>query len=333
LTEVLLTEGQRLLSGAGCGGLVCDQKVAGAGSVAMALGLKHITLSSALLRYEHPWITTSVISYEDQFLRPSLHSWFAKRIERFFQRRAFRPVLERIHRYRSDHGLPQITNLNGEDSPHAHLLPQPRCFEPLAPDLPEHFHFAGPWTAPSIRPGDGDSWRDLERRLDGRPLVYATLGTLARDHELLRAVAAACATLPVQLLIAAGGDPSLLDGLEGDPIVVASAPQLEVLERASAVVCHGGLNTTLEALARGVPVVAIPRAYDQGGVAARIEWSGCGVAVPLRRANLRNLREALLRVLEDSAPRGAAQRAAQEMRQSGGVAAAAEIAERALVGP
>ena len=62
---------------------------------------------------------------------------------------------------------------------------------------------------------------------------------------------------------------------------VRYAPQLELVKRAAAVVTHAGLNTTLESLAEGVPLVAIPQGNDQPGVAARIAHHGAGVVVPL----------------------------------------------------
>jgi zeaxanthin glucosyltransferase len=92
-------------------------------------------------------------------------------------------------------------------------------------------------------------------RLNGRPLVYASLGTLQNgSEEIFRIIASACAGLDVQLVISLGGglDPERLGVLSGDPLVVRYAPQLEIVKRAAAVITHAGLNTTLESLAEGV---------------------------------------------------------------------------------
>jgi zeaxanthin glucosyltransferase len=59
-------------------------------------------------------------------------------------------------------------------------------------------------------------------------------------------------------------------------IVVDQAPQIELLKRATLCITHAGLNTALESLAYGVPMVAIPIGYDQFGVAARIAYHGVG---------------------------------------------------------
>jgi NAD(P)-dependent dehydrogenase (short-subunit alcohol dehydrogenase family) len=62
---------------------------------------------------------------------------------------------------------------------------------------------------------------------------------------------------------------------------------------------HGGLNTALESLARGVPMVVLPVAYDQPGVGARVEWSGVGRSIPVGRLTVDRLRDAVRTVLGD----------------------------------
>ena len=49
------------------------------------------------------------------------------------------------------------------------------------------------------------------------------------------------------------------------------------------------LNTVLEALSTGVPMVAIPIAYDQPGVAARIAYHHVGEFIDLEVARAANL--------------------------------------------
>ena len=63
-------------------------------------------------------------------------------------------------------------------------------------------------------------------------------------------------------MISLGGglDSARLGKLAGDPLVVRFAPQLEILKRAVLVITHAGLNTVLESLSEGVPLVACPSA-------------------------------------------------------------------------
>jgi UDP:flavonoid glycosyltransferase YjiC (YdhE family) len=65
-------------------------------------------------------------------------------------------------------------------------------------------------------------------------------------------------------------DPQRIEVLPANAVVVDRAPQIELLKRSALCITRGGLNTTLEAMAQGVPLVAIPVTNDQPGVAARI---------------------------------------------------------------
>lgn len=113
-------------------------------------------------------------------------------------------------------------------------------------------------------------------QLNGKPLIYASLGTIQNQQlDLFARIAEACSHLDAQLVIALGGgsNPNALPSLPGHPLVVGFAPQLALLQRAALTITHAGLNTVLESLRCGVPMVAIPIANDQPGVAARVAWS------------------------------------------------------------
>jgi zeaxanthin glucosyltransferase len=71
----------------------------------------------------------------------------------------------------------------------------------------------------------------------------------------------------MQMVLSVGTnvDRSDLGPIAANTIVVRSAPQIELLKRAALCLTHAGLNTTLEALAEGVPLVAIPIGYVQPG--------------------------------------------------------------------
>jgi MGT family glycosyltransferase len=56
-------------------------------------------------------------------------------------------------------------------------------------------------------------------------------------------------------------------------------PQLEMLQRASMFVTHGGMNSTMEALYYGVPMVVLSQMMEQEMTARRIEELGLGVAL------------------------------------------------------
>ncbi|WP_339379618.1 glycosyltransferase [Okeania hirsuta] len=99
--------------------------------------------------------------------------------------------------------------------------------------------------------------------------------------------------------------------------------QLELLQKATLTITHAGMNTTLECLNNAVPMVAIPIAFDQPGVAARIAWSGAGEAIPLKRLTVARLRKAISKVLTQPSYKQNALRLQSAIQRSGGVTRAA----------
>ena len=113
-------------------------------------------------------------------------------------------------------------------------------------------------------------------------------------------------------------------------IIVKRAPQLDLLKGASACIIHAGLNTVLESLAQGVPQVAIPVAYDQPGVAARIAKKQTGVVTSLDKLTAEHLSTLLDKVLSDSTYRDNARRMQQAIAKANGFSVAADIVEECL---
>ena len=68
-------------------------------------------------------------------------------------------------------------------------------------------------------------------------------------------------------------------------------------------ITQAGLNTALEALAQGVPMVAIPVGYDQPGVPTRIAYHGVGEVVEMDSLTARRLCELIARVRSNPAYR------------------------------
>lgn len=165
--------------------------------------------------------------------------------------------------------------------------------------MPKCFHYTGPYQDSSGREPTSFPYE----KLTGQPLIYASLGTIQnRLIEIFDSIASACVGLDAQLVISVGGSSGSesLQGLPGSPLVVNYAPQLELLEKATLTITHGGLNTVLESLSNSVPMVAIPIANDQLGVAARLAWIGAGEVVPLSRLSIRRLQTAIHKLMTEN---------------------------------
>jgi zeaxanthin glucosyltransferase len=322
--ERVLREGPGAVTAAGLDGLVVDQMDLGAGTVAEHLDLPFVTFCAA-----PPMLL-------DRDVPPPFFGWShrAGRLARlrnqagnYLVGRVAAPVLRTVNRQRGLWGLAPLRGINDSFSRSAIVTQVPRSFDfpgaaaqivhagPLRSDAPSRVKF--PWS-----------------RLDGRPLVFASMGTIRNDSPaVFRTLAAACAGPEVQLVLSLGAGPvsvEALGALPGDPIVVPFAPQRELIRRARVVINCAGLNTTLDALASGVPIVAIPVGEDQPGVAARIRRSGAGVAVPFRRLSEDAVREAVRKVDTDPRFRAAARRLQRTMAGVDAVGDTVTLVERAL---
>jgi len=195
---------------------------------------------------------------------------------------------------------------------------------------PSQFHHTGPFH-------DGSGRIDIDfpwDRLTGEPLIYASMGTLQNGlpHVFRAIVAAVAAQKDVQLVLSVGDhlEPKQIGSLPSNAILVKSAPQLELLKRASLCITHAGLNTVLEALAQGVPQVAIPVSHDQPGVAARVADKKTGLFLPPKELTASRLSFLLDEVLSNSTYRDNARHFQKVIAGRNGLSAAVDLLERAF---
>ena len=113
---------------------------------------------------------------------------------------------------------------------------------------------------------------------------------------------------------------------------VFAAPQLELLKRATLCITHAGLNTALESLGQGVPMVAIPIGYDQPGVAARVAHHGVGQFVEIEDLTVERIRRLTEEVLENPHYREKARWFQKVIARTRGLDVAADVIERAFHG-
>jgi MGT family glycosyltransferase len=257
-------------------------------------------------------------------------NWAAARLTRA----ATRPMRRRLDGLRAEHGLPPM-----RCSVHAFLGRLPLYLvhsvaelDYRRRDLPPSVHYVGDCTWRPLDPPGTAEW--LDALPQERPWVHATQGSsLSRDPLVLRAAAEGLAGLPVEVILTTG---RLADaharGLGTLPPNVHAVPWLShdvLLPRCAAIVTTGGQGTVTAALRAGVPLVVVPAAFDQPGVAERVVAAGVGVRVSPRRCTPERLRAAVERVLDDPRYRREAQRAAELLSAAPGPDGAADLIERA----
>jgi MGT family glycosyltransferase len=239
---------------------------------------------------------------------------------------ALRPVmfgaLERLVRPRINeirHGIGLAPIAGAKDmfaAPDLLLYMTAEPFEYPRSDWPANVRLIGPcdWDPPQDTP----EWLD---EIAGPIVLVTTSSEFQDDGRLVRTAIDALADEPVHVVATLpSGHPAAYD-VPPDATVVDFAPHGHILDRAAAAITHGGMGATQKALARGVPVCAVPFGRDQFEVARRVEHAGAGTRLPAKRLSRERLREAVTRAMRC---RDGAQRIAAAYRAAGGAARAAD---------
>lgn len=162
-----------------------------------------------------------------------------------------------------------------------------------------------------------------------RPVVLVTTSSVKQaDAALVATALTAFARSDIHVIATCpAGVP---DGIVVPPNATLTGflPHGPVLDRAVCAITHGGMGVTQKALARGVPVCAVPHGRDQFEVARRVQAARCGTRLPARRLTPRRLRAEVERALTMTA---GARRVAAGFAATGGVSRGADLAERHLI--
>ncbi|MFA5963699.1 MAG: nucleotide disphospho-sugar-binding domain-containing protein [Sphingomonas sp.] len=238
-----------------------------------------------------------------------------------------RPSMRPVTRLRHELGLPAVRD---------ELLDGPRRSERIFAMYPPAFA-ALPSDAPCQARGAGFAYYDgrdgttgtlapaLTRFLDAgpAPLVF-TLGSFVTyaPGNFYTASAQVARRLGRRAILLVG-DHALRDyaGLADDDIAVAGyAPHSLLFPRAAAVIQHGGMGTTAQALRAGVPQLVCPFFGDQFDNARRLHRLGVARVVALRRYGTRRAVAALGRLLDSPDAADRARALAPQMTRDDGPA-------------
>ena len=153
-------------------------------------------------------------------------------------------------------------------------------FEYPRASWPENIVMVGPcaWEAPAKSP----EWlTEVEQ-----PIVLVTTSSEFQDDvRLVQCALQALSDDDVHVLATLPAQDARDLHVPANAHIEKFVPHGPVLERAICAVTHGGMGATQKALARGIPVCAVPFGRDQFEVARRVEISGAGTRLPARRLN------------------------------------------------
>jgi len=306
--------------------LVLDESQRGLGAVPLHLGMPYVHVSNAL-PFDFSG-NTPVCTFDWQHeTTPEALARNQAGVRSLLQ--TYEPITSVAHAYAKKVGLDvDWTDPFATISKLAWLTQMPEEFDFKISHWPAQFRCTGPFHDGLGRIESDFPWN----RLTGEPLIYASMGTLQNGLEsVFTSIAEAVGTRPgMQLVLSIGPslDPEKISSLPANSIVVKNTPQMELLKRSALCITHAGLNTALESLTQGVPMVAIPISHDQHGVAARIEWTGTGMRIPASECEPARLGNAIGSVLGKASFRESARRFQRIIAEGNGLDRAARIIER-----
>jgi MGT family glycosyltransferase len=325
--QVVLRDIPPLIQSLGIEALLIDQLCPEGGTVADYLKIPFFTICATLpFNYE----LEIPPCFTDWFYQTNSLGLARNRLGYFLYYQARRPIYQLIAQYRRDWGLSALEHPDQAFSSLAQICQLPQSFEFPRRQLPQQFIFTGPFV-------DNTDPLDIPfpyEKLDGRPLIYASLGTAHNLHlTLFQRIASAVKDLDVQTVISLGRGLQLTDlgNYPENVIFVDYAPQLDLLQRAALTITHAGMNTILGSLSCGVPLVALPIAGEQPANAARIAWTQTGAVLPPRRRSPQHIRATIEQVLQNPIYHQNAKRIQADIEQAGGLQKALEVIEHCLV--
>jgi len=135
----------------------------------------------------------------------------------------------------------------------------------------------------------------------GPPPVLFTPGTaMAQGSAFFETAFAACQRANVRAIFATKF-PETLPALPPEIFHVAYVPFSALLPRCAGIVHHGGIGTTSQALAAGIPQLIRPFSHDQPDNAARVRRLGVGECLWPDQFTAENLATALANLITDKA--------------------------------
>jgi UDP:flavonoid glycosyltransferase YjiC (YdhE family) len=231
--------------------------------------------------------------------------------------------------FRAELGLPPVRRLFERwlHSPKLVLGFFPGWFAPPQPDWPPNIHLLG------FPLYDESDTRTLPPELDqflkaGDPPVVFTAGSaMAHGRGFFETSVEAAEKTGARAILLTQFPEQLPPALPAAVRHFTYIPFSQVLPRAAAFVHHGGIGTTAQAFAAGVPQLVVPFAHDQPDNAIRVQRLGAGLALARKAYHTEKVVECLDR-LRNTAEIKAACRRYQHITKPGALLQACRLIEQ-----
>ncbi|ASZ13065.1 hypothetical protein KTO58_09040 [Chitinophaga pendula] len=236
-----------------------------------------------------------------------------------------KPINRKLNRVRTVFGLPPAQPMSYVGC--MYMIYTTTLFDFKRSDLPAQVYYLGPSFSKEQMGADTPfPWEWL----DGRPLVYFTMGTFFNKKKVFDKVIAASKDAPWQIVISVSKNLSLdlWQELPENVLLRNFVPQSALLEKVDLVACAGGVNTTTESLLKGLPLLVLPQARDHFDAAQRVVEAGAGIRIDPAQVSVVNIRKAITRLLDEPGYRQQAGVIARDYLQCDAPLAAACLIEK-----
>jgi UDP:flavonoid glycosyltransferase YjiC (YdhE family) len=242
---------------------------------------------------------------------------------------------------RHELGLPPVANplFEGQFSPYATLAMYSKWLGELQPDYPTNCQITGFAFYDSQRGGKAELPEGLKTFLaEGPPPLVFTLGTavvMEPGDFYRRSLQTARKLGKRAVLVGASGQGRELglhigESMPKSAYAVQYVPHSLIFPHAEAIIHHGGVGTTAQALKAGRPQLVVPHAGDQPDNASRMVRLGVARTLAPGAYSPRRAANELHALTTDSSYRLTAARIGPSVAAEDGAAASADIIEDLL---
>jgi len=300
--------------------IVCDQLEPAVALVADYLKIPFVTICNAMAIVMDLTYPPFFTSWDYKITKTRLH------INRgFYQVADF--ILKRdsrvLEKWRKEWGMEERIGMNRyfANSKLAILSQQTKSLEFPLTEINKDWFYCGPFRnsrfAPYILP-------DLPK--DDKINVYISLGSIQGSRfKLFKKCIQACNALGLRAIVVHAGllKAEQIKELEKDALVFDYVKQPDIFQYCKILISHCGLNTALDALSYGRPIIAIPMGIEQGAIATKLKRIGCAVVV--KNPKKKNLQKALSEILSKPEYEQNYELVKQEIEASGGAEKAIDV--------
>ncbi len=255
--------------------------------------------------------------------------WFRKAQFWLADRLLDRIIAPELDPLRREVGLEPVRNLmhTWYFSPQLVLGLFPDWFAKPQPDWPANVQATGfpLWD----QAGDETLPDDVEAFLDAGtpPLVFAPGSAMTSGAEIFAAAVDASVRLGRRAILCTKYPEQLPADLPEGIRTFGFVPFSQLLPRAAALVHHGGIGTSAQGLAAGLPQLVMPMAYDQLDNGTRLKRLGVAEIIPRKKFRGPRVAELLDGLLSDQRVAAAARACADRMDASESLRLACEALE------